>query len=124
GAAQFIAGLAQILGNIAQAKKILGSAPTVKAKAEGGYLFGTKNTTVTNTTNGDYITVTGDSDNRKYTALTITSPETGMLPGQPVLFTSTATGQPVLASERGAEYFVAAHDLRNPYVANLVRMID
>ncbi len=73
---------------------------------------------------GDYITVTGDADNRQYSARTITAPPTGMLPGYPVVFTSTATDAPVLASERGAEYFVASHDLANPYVANLVRMID
>lgn len=125
GAAQFIAGLAQILGNIAQAKKVLSSAPTVKAKAEGGFLREEGNVT-TNTTApaGPYITVTGDSDNRQYTAKPIVAPATGMLPGFPVLFTSQATGAPVLASERGAEYFVASHDLANPYVANLVRMID
>ena len=30
----------------------------------------------------------------------------------------------MLASERGAEYFVSAESLRNPYVAHLTRMID
>lgn len=107
GAAQFIAGLAQIVANIALAKKTLSGAPKVTAKGRGGFLE-----------------VTGDADGQRYAALPVTAPGTGMLPGFPVLFQSNATGQPVLASERGAEYFVAAHDLRNPYVANLVRMID
>jgi len=107
GLAQYIAGLAQILSSVAQAKKVLFSAPAVKQKAEGGFL-----------------SVTGESDGRQYRALPITAPNTGMLPGFPVLFQSAATGAPVLASERGAEYFVAAHHLRNPQVANLVRMVD
>jgi hypothetical protein len=107
GIAQYVAGITQIVSNIAQAKKILFSAPAVKQKAEGGFL-----------------SVTGQSDGRPYRALPITEPNTGMLPGFPVLFQSAATGAPVLASERGAEYFVAAHHLRNPQVANLVRMVD
>lgn len=107
GLAQYIAGLAQILSSVAQAKKVLFSAPAVKQKAEGGFL-----------------SVTGESDGRQYRARPITAPNTGMLPGFPVLFQSAATGAPVLASERGAEYFVAAHHLRNPQVANLVRMVD
>jgi hypothetical protein len=107
GIAQYVAGITQIISNIAQAKKILFSAPPVKQKAEGGFL-----------------SVTGQSDGRQYRALPITAPNTGMLPGFPVLFQSAATGSPVLASERGAEYFVAAHHLRNPQVANLVRMVD
>jgi hypothetical protein len=107
GLAQFIAGIAQITANMAQARKILLSAPAVKQKAEGGFL-----------------SVTGESDGKTYQARPISPPNTGMLPGFPVLFQSAATGAPVLASERGAEYFVAAHDLRNPQVANLVRMVD
>lgn len=73
---------------------------------------------------GSYLDVTGASDRRSYRAKVIGPPDTGLLPHFPVLFTSNATGAPVLASERGSEYFVAAHHLRNPYVANLVRMID
>lgn len=79
----------------------------VKQKAEGGYL-----------------SVTGEDDRRSYTAQVIPPPATGLLPQQPVIFQSQATAAPVLASERGAEYFVSAESLRNPYVANLTRMID
>jgi hypothetical protein len=107
GVAQFVAGIAQIVSNMAQARKVLMSAPPVKQKAEGSYL-----------------SVTGESDRKKYHARVISAPDTGMLPGFPVVFTSQATAAPVLASERGAEYFVAAHDLRHPMVANLVRMVD
>lgn len=81
--------------------------PFVKQKAEGGYL-----------------SVTGEDDHRTYNAAIIPPPDTGILPHHPVLFQSQATGAPVLASERGAEYFVSAESLRNPYVANLTRMID
>ncbi len=73
---------------------------------------------------GGYLTVTGESDGRHYNAAVIPPPATGLLPPHPVLFTSRATGDPILASERGAEYFVSAEALRNPYVANLTRMID
>lgn len=107
GIAQYIAGIARIVANFAQVRKLLSSAPAVKQKAEGGFL-----------------SVSGESDGQRYRARPLSPPATGMLPGFPVVFQSTATGAPVLASERGAEYFVAAHDLRNPYVANLVRMVD
>ncbi len=73
---------------------------------------------------GGYLTVTGADDGRTYNATPIPTPYTGLLPDHPVLFRSQATGQPVLASERGAEYFVSAESLRNPRVANLTRMID
>lgn len=107
GIAQFAAGLARILTTAAQAKKILSGAPKVQQKAKGRYL-----------------TVTGDDDGRTYNAAVIPAPYTGLLPPHPVLFQSQATGQPVLASERGQEYFVSSEALRNPYVANLTRMID
>ena len=105
--ATYAAGIVRILGNINQAKKLLQSAPAVKQKFEGSYL-----------------PVTGASDGRQYNARTIGTPSTGLLPHYPVLFNSNATNAPVLASERGAEYFVASQDLQRPYVANLVRMID
>jgi len=107
GVAQFVAGLARILANIGQAKKILSGAPKVQQKAEGSYLD-----------------VTGQQDGRTYRARHIPPPATGLLPGYPVLFQSQATGAPVLASERGREYFVASDDLRHPAVANYVRLID
>ena len=107
GVAQYIAGFARIVANMAQAKKILTSAPEVKQKAEGGFL-----------------SVTGASDGRTYNARTMSTPGTGLLPNYPVLFRSNATGAPVLASERGSEYFVSSSDLANPAIANYVRIID
>jgi len=73
---------------------------------------------------GGLLPVTGETDGQRYLAQAIAAPNTGLLPHFPVLFQSAATGAPVLASERGAEYFIAAHDLQRPAVANLVRMID
>lgn len=107
GVAQYVAGLVRILSNIAQAKKILSGAPKVQQKSAGGFL-----------------SVAGADDGRTYRAGLIASPATGLLPDHPVLFQSRATGAPVLASERGAEYFVSSDALRNPYVADLTRMID
>lgn len=107
GIAQYVSGFARIIANIAQAKKILTSAPEVKQKAEGGFL-----------------SVTGASDGRTYNARTMGTPATGLLPNYPVLFRSNATGAPVLASERGSEYFVSSSDLANPAIANYVRIID
>lgn len=107
GIAQYVSGFARIIANIAQAKKILTSAPEVKQKAEGGFL-----------------SVTGASDGRTYNARTMGTPGTGLLPNYPVLFRSNATGAPVLASERGSEYFVSSSDLANPAIANYVRIID
>lgn len=107
GIAQYVSGFARIIANIAQAKKILSSAPEVKQKADGGFL-----------------SVTGASDGRTYNARTMSTPGTGLLPNYPVLFRSNATGAPVLASERGSEYFVSSSDLANPAIANYVRIID
>ena len=107
GIAQYVSGFARIIANIAQAKKILTSAPEVKQKAEGGFL-----------------SVTGANDGRTYNARTMSTPGTGLLPNYPVLFRSNATGAPVLASERGSEYFVSSSDLANPAIANYVRIID
>jgi hypothetical protein len=96
GTAQFIAGMAQIVSNMARARNLL-TAP-VPQKFEGGY-----------------HDVVGEKDGKTYNAKSIGRPETGMLPNYPSI---------VLASEEGAEYFVAAEDLKNPVVANYVRMID
>jgi len=73
---------------------------------------------------GGYLDVTGAQDKRRYRARSIDTPTTGLLPSYPVLFNSQATGGPVLASERGAEYFVSAEALRQPYIASLVSLID
>jgi hypothetical protein len=73
---------------------------------------------------GGYTEVVGETDGRTYRPQVIGAPSTGLLPNHPVLFQSSATGAPVLASERGREYFVANKDLANPSVANYVRLID
>jgi len=109
GIAQYAAGIIRILANIAQARKILSGAPkVVHQKFEGGAV----------------VPVTGAQDGRTYHAAPIGAPGTGLLPSFPVLIDSRATGGHILASERGAEYFVSASDLRNPRVADHVRMID
>ena len=91
------AGVATVLTNIAAAKKLLFGAPEVKQKAEGGY------------------NVRGKDDGRVYNAQYIGARSTGMLPSTPSL---------VLASEKGAEYYVSAPALTRPDVAWHVRMID
>lgn len=107
GIAQYATGIVRILANIAQAKKVLKSAPEVTQKFMGGPLA-----------------VTGATDKRRYTPNFTSTPTTGLLPPGPQMFTSSATGAPVLANERGREYFVSAEDMRDPYVANLTRMIE
>lgn len=96
--------VATVLANIAQARKLLSDAK-VPQKYTGGWL-----------------TATGADDNRQYRARYIGQAATGMLPGHAVLMNTSAG--PVLASERGAEYFVSNRDLRNPYVMNYVQAID
>jgi len=100
-------GTAIVLANIAKAKKLLDAPVPVKQKFTGGY-----------------TEVIGATDGRSYRPQVIDTPSTGLLPNHPVLFQSNATGAPVLASERGSEYFVANKDLSNPAVANYVRLID
>lgn len=75
-------------------------------------------------TPGQRVRVTGETDHRPYTATFLAPPDTGLLPPSPVVFTSAATGQPVLASERGAEYFIASHHLTHPVVNYHARAID
>jgi hypothetical protein len=72
---------------------------------------------------GGWLTAFGADDNIGYNAKYIGQPVTGMLPNHPVLMNSSS-GSPVLASERGREYFVSNASLRNPYVMNYVRAID
>jgi hypothetical protein len=72
---------------------------------------------------GGWLDAVGADDGRTYRAKLIGQPGTGMLPNHPVLLDS-ATGQRVLASERGSEYFVSNKSLRNPVVLNYVRAID
>lgn len=90
--------VAAVLGNIAQAKKILSDAPPVTQRKDGGY-----------------VNVKGGQDGVKYRARYIGEQQaSGMLPNNPV----------VLASERGAEYFVSNRDLNNPLVFDHVQAID
>ena len=106
GIVQFITGLARILGNIAQARQVLKKAPKVPQKADGGWM-----------------NAIGADDNIGYNVKYIGQPVSGMLPNHPVMFQSS-TGSPVIASERGREYFVSNSALKNPYVMNYVQAID
>lgn len=106
-AIKIASGTAIVIANIAKAKKLLDAPVPVKQKFTGGF-----------------TEVTGATDGRSYRPQVIGTPTTGLLPNHPVLFRSNADGSPVLASERGSEYFVASKDLRNPAVANYVRLID
>lgn len=98
-------GIALVLTNIAKAKKVIEAAPVVQ-RYEGGY-----------------TTVTGAQDGRKYRAQYVTTPDTGMLPNSPILYQS-ASGYPVLASERGREFLVSNKSLQNPIVMDYVRAIE
>jgi hypothetical protein len=95
GIAQFATGLARILANIASARNVLRSAPTVEQKFMGGF--------------------TGATDGQTYQARYIGQQNTGML----------AYDTPVvLANERGPEYYVDNASLRNPYILNHVQAIE
>jgi hypothetical protein len=96
--AAIASGVATVFANIAQARAILSEADSVPQRATGGY-----------------FNVMGNDDGRVYRAQYIGRRKTGMLPNRPV----------VLASEgKGAEYFVANEDLRNPLVLNYVQAIE
>ncbi len=127
-AIKIAAGIGTVLANFARAKKLLNEPIPVKQKAEGGALAPTSNvqrpTSNVPTRPGQRVRVTGETDHRPYTATFLAPPDTGLLPPSPVVFTSAATGQPVLASERGAEYFIASHHLTHPVVNYHARAID
>jgi len=99
-------GVAAVATGIASARAALSEAPAIPQRASGGW-FG----------------AIGQDDGRYYRAQYIGQPQTGMLPSHPVLI-SSSSGSPVLASERGAEYFVSNRSLQNPDVLNYVRAID
>lgn len=133
--AELIINLQKEISGIAAANSVLGAAgipvtaaQVTAAKIRTGIGIGTILATtikeVAQKYEGGYQDVVGAQDGRTYRARNISTPGTGLLPSYPVLFNSNATGAPVLASERGAEYFVASKDLQDPYVANLVRLID
>lgn len=96
--------VATVLGNIAQARRLI-AGTQVPQRFMGGWLD-----------------ATGATDGRTYRAQYIGQRSSGMLPGHPVLMNTSAG--PVLASERGREYFVSNKDLRDPYVMNYVQAID
>jgi hypothetical protein len=96
--AAIASGVGAVVANIAQARALLSEADSVPQRAKGGY-----------------FNVMGNDDGRVYRAQYIGRRKTGMLPNRPV----------VLASEgKGAEYFVANEDLRNPLVLNYVQAIE
>lgn len=90
-------GVTAVLTNFAAARKLFNSAPAVPQRYTGGF-----------------YDVTGQDDGRGYNAQYIGSPGTGLLPNRPVL----------LASERGQEYLISNHDLKNPQVLNYVKAIE
>jgi hypothetical protein len=97
-AIKIASGTAVVLANIANAKRLIEGAPKVQQKFMGGY-----------------HSVQGATDGQTYRAQYIGQPQTGMLPSVPSL---------VLASERGAEYFVSNEALSRADVAWHVRAID
>lgn len=104
--AAIASGVASVLGVIGQARRVLNSTPAAPQRKDGSY-----------------FTVQGEDDGRTYRAKHIGQPGTGMLPKHPVLIDSI-TGAKVLGSERGAEYFVAHHDLQDPAVMRHVSAIE
>jgi TP901 family phage tail tape measure protein len=100
-------GIALVLTNIARAKKVLTEAPVVKQKYEGGY-------------SDDVI---GATDGKRYKVNYVGRPKTGMLPDSPTVYPS-ASGYPILASEKGREYLVANEDLSVPAIFRHVEAIE
>lgn len=94
GLAQFVAGFAQILTNIAAAKKLL-TDPIPQAY------------------DGGWRNVTGAKDGRRYRARYLGQRDTGMIPGGPGL----------LVNERGPEFLVSHKSLRNPAIFSHVQSI-
>lgn len=95
-----------VLSAMGQARRALNATPDVPQRKEGGWAI-----------------VRGEDDGQTYSAKHYGRPRSGMLPSHPVLIDSVV-GTPILASERGAEYFVAHDDLRNPAVFRHVAAID
>lgn len=132
--ADVIVNLQKELAAIAASNAGLGLlAPTViaaqstAAKVRSGIRIATIGATaiqgLTQKKEGGWLTVQGNDDGRYYNAKYIGQPGTGMLPNHPVVIGSS-TGQNVLGSEAGREYFVSNPDLRNPLVLNHVRAIE
>jgi TP901 family phage tail tape measure protein len=105
-AIKIASGIAMVLANVAQAKKVINEAPKVQ-KQFGGFSD----------------EVTGPDDGRKYRVQYVGRPQTGMLPNSPIVYPS-ASGHNVLASERGREFLVSNPDLANPAIFNHVQAIQ
>lgn len=97
-------GIAAVTSGIVAARAAFAEAPAVPQRKEGGYV------------------VQGAQDGMMYNASYLGRRKTGMLPGGAALVDTV--GGPVLANERGSEYFVNAQALQNPVVMDHVRAID
>ena len=100
----------------------LSAAANVRAGIRVGLIAATTVAELTQKKEGGWMNVRGQDDGNIYRARYIGETPSGMLPSHPVVV-STSAG-PVLASERGSEYFVSNSALRNPAVLNYVRAID
>lgn len=72
---------------------------------------------------GGYTDVIGADDNRNYQAQLIGQPQTGLLNYSSPVLINGASG-PVLANERGREFFVSHKSLQNPQINYLTNVID
>ena len=98
-------GIAAVTTGIAGARQAFQNTPTVPQRKEGGY-----------------VGVMGQDDGILYQARYVGRRKTGMITGGPALVDTV--GGPVLANERGSEYFVNHRALQNPVVMDHVRAID
>ena len=98
-------GIAAVTTGIAGARQALQNTPAVPQRKEGGY-----------------VGVMGQDDGILYQARYVGRRKTGMITGGPALVDTV--GGPVLANERGSEYFVNHRALQNPVVMDHVRAID
>jgi chemotaxis protein histidine kinase CheA len=98
-------GIAAVTSGIAAARQALQGTPAIPQRKEGGY-----------------VGVMGQDDGILYQARYVGRRKTGMITGGPALVDTV--GGPVLANERGSEYFVNHRALQNPVVMDHVRAID
>lgn len=103
GVIQFTTGLARILTNVARAKKLLTEEAPKRQKYDGGF-----------------EQVVGARDGITYNARHIPAQSTGLLNYS----TPVVTASNVLANERGVEYFIAANDVKDPFVFSHIAAIE
>jgi hypothetical protein len=131
--AETIISLQKELAGIAASNAVLGpaapaviaalsTAAQIRAGIRIGIITATTIGKIAQRKEGGWLGVRGAEDGQLYNAKYIGQPVSGMLPSHPVLL-NTSNG-PVLASERGPEYFVSNTALRNPAVMNYVQAID